>query len=221
MKERLINHVESIFEDAPRTKAAHELKEELLSNSLSKYEDLIGSGENPETAYKNVISGIGDVSGLIEQLNRKNEIDPQLIEKSKMKSAILVSSAVMLFILSLVPIIIISEHPGLETMGLIGMLLMVSIGVALLVFNSLTKPEYLKKEETVVEDFKQWQSEKSQKKTLRAAISTLIWTITVIVYIIVSFATMKWYLTWVIFLIAAAIEAFITLIMSLRSEARK
>lgn len=71
-----------------------------------------------------------------------------------MRSAILVASAVMLFILSLVPIIIISEHPGLETMGLIGMLLMVSIGVALLVFNSMTKPEYLKKEETVGLDFR-------------------------------------------------------------------
>ncbi|HHT77554.1 MAG TPA: hypothetical protein GXZ67_06705 [Clostridiaceae bacterium] len=47
MKEKVINHVESIFEDAPKTKAAYELKEELLSNSLCKYEDLIGSGENP------------------------------------------------------------------------------------------------------------------------------------------------------------------------------
>lgn len=221
MKEKVINHVESIFEDAPKTKAAYELKEELLSNSLCKYEDLIGSGENPEAAYKTVIAGIGDVSGLIEQLNKKSEVDPQLIEKGKMRSAILVASAVMLFILSLVPVIIISEHPGMETMGLIGMLLMVSIGVALLVFNSMTKPEYLKKEETVVEDFKQWQSEKTQKKTLRAAISTLIWTITVIVYFIVSFMTMKWYITWVVFLIAAAIEAFITLIMSMRSEAIK
>lgn len=221
MKERLINHVESIFEEAPHTKAAQELKEELLSNSLSKYDDLIEGGENPETAYKNVISGIGDVSGLIEQLNRKNEIDPQLVEKSKLRSAILVALAVMLFILSVVPIIIISEYPGLETMGLIGMLLMVSIGVALLVFNSMTKPEYLKKEETVVEDFKQWQSEKSQKKTMRAAISTLIWLITIIIYIVVSFATMKWYLTWVIFLLAAAVGAFITLIISIRSEAKK
>ena len=45
MKERLINHVESIFEEAPHTKAAQELKEELLSNSLSKYDDLIEGGE--------------------------------------------------------------------------------------------------------------------------------------------------------------------------------
>jgi hypothetical protein len=116
---------------------------------------LISGGENPEAAYKVVISGIGDVSSLIEQLNNKSQMDPKLIEKSKMRSAVLVSIAVMLFILSIIPLIVASENPGYETLGLAGLLLMASLGVALLVFNNMTKPEYLKKEETVVEDFKQ------------------------------------------------------------------
>jgi hypothetical protein len=218
MKEKIINHVEIIFEDAPTTKAAHELKEELLSNSLSKYDDLISGGENPEAAYKAVISGMGDVSGLIEQLNNKSQMDPKLIEKSKIRSAVLVAIAIMLFILSVIPLIVASENPGYETLGLAGLLLMVSIGVALLVFNSMAKPKYLKKEETVVEDFKQWQAEKTQKKTFRAAVSTLIWTITVTVYFIISFLSDFWHITWVIFLIAAALEAFITLMISMRSR---
>ena len=217
MKEKIINHLETIFEDAPTTKAAHELKEELLSNSLSKYDDLISGGENPEAAYKVVISGIGDVSSLIEQLNNKSQMDPKLIEKSKMRSAVLVSIAVMLFILSIIPLIVASENPGYETLELAGLLLMASLGVALLVFNNMTKPEYLKKEETVVEDFKQWQAEKTQKKTFRAAVSTLIWTITIAAYFVISFLSNFWHITWVIFLIAAALEAFITLMISMRS----
>jgi hypothetical protein len=144
-------------------------------------------------------------------------MDPKLIEKSKMRSAVLVSIAVMLFILSIIPLIVASENPGYETLGLAGLLLMASLGVALLVFNNMTKPEYLKKEETVVEDFKQWQAEKTQKKTFRAAVSTLIWTITIAAYFVISFLSNFWHITWVIFLIAAALEAFITLMISMRS----
>ena len=41
------------------------------------------------------------------------------------------------------------------------------------------------------------------------AIRSAIWTITVAIYIIISFTTGAWHLTWVIFLVAAAVQAVI------------
>ncbi len=49
--------------------------------------------------------------------------------------------------------------------------------------------------------------------TVFGAITSAIWALTVLVYILVSFATGAWYITWVIFLIAVAIVNIVKAIM--------
>ena len=44
MKENIRKHIESLFADAPKTRKAIELKEELTQNTIEKYEDLISEG---------------------------------------------------------------------------------------------------------------------------------------------------------------------------------
>jgi hypothetical protein len=75
MNERIRTHIEELFENAPNIKKITELKEELLSNSNSKYDDLLAGGASPDVAYKTVISGMGDVAGLIEQLKSERQAD--------------------------------------------------------------------------------------------------------------------------------------------------
>ena len=48
MKEKLRTHIETLFSDAPNTKKAIELKEELIQNSYDKYDDLIFDGWDDE-----------------------------------------------------------------------------------------------------------------------------------------------------------------------------
>lgn len=43
MNERLRNKVDELFVNAPRTRRANDLKEELLANLTDKYNDLIAS----------------------------------------------------------------------------------------------------------------------------------------------------------------------------------
>ncbi|MDN5315285.1 MAG: hypothetical protein PWP10_4035, partial [Clostridiales bacterium] len=68
MKEKITTHIAQLFADAPENRQVNDLREELLANSLSKYDDLIDQGISSEEAYRNVISGIGDISGLLSQL---------------------------------------------------------------------------------------------------------------------------------------------------------
>ena len=68
----------------------------------------------------------------------------------------------------------------------------------------------------MVEDYKEWKSDAGRDKEIRKAISSIIWTVTVVVYLFVSFITMMWYITWIIFLIALCIEALVQLLFSLR-----
>ena len=85
---------------------------------------------------------------------------------------------------------------------------MVALGVGLLIYTAKTKPQYLKKEDTIVEAFfKAWQADgEGERKNLMKSLSSALWTLTLAVYFILSFSTHAWHITWVIFLIATAAE---------------
>ena len=72
MNERVKRYLDELFEDAPKTRKAMELKEEMMQNSMEKYQDLLSDGWSEEDAYKNVIGSIGDVTELFEDLEEKN-----------------------------------------------------------------------------------------------------------------------------------------------------
>ena len=58
MRDQLIRHVKHLFEKIPNS---HDMQQEILQNSLDRYDDLISSGKTPEAAYQLTITGIGDL----------------------------------------------------------------------------------------------------------------------------------------------------------------
>jgi hypothetical protein len=216
MNERIRTHIEELFENAPNIKKITELKEELLSNSNSKYDDLLASGASPDDAYKTVISGMGDVSGLIEQLRSERQADSAMIEEGRKKSALLVSIGVGILIMAVAAEIFFEDILHLEGVGLFVMLIMAAFGVGILVYNSMTKVQYNKKEDTFVEEFKQRKVETSQSKGMRAAVSGILWPLIFITYFLVSFITTAWHISWVIFIAGACIEGVISLLFEMK-----
>ena len=63
MREQLIQYVELLFAGAP---GAEEMKQEILQNTLDRYDDLISQGKSEEAAYRLAISGIGDINELLD-----------------------------------------------------------------------------------------------------------------------------------------------------------
>lgn len=220
MNERIMAHVEGLFQDAPKTKKITELKEEIISNCNCKYEDLVAGGSTPDEAFKTVISGIGDVSDLISQLETGISPDTHLIEKGRKKSALLVSVAVGLFILSPSCIFVSSWLNLSNELALFLLFACVAAGVALLIYNSMTTVEYTKADETMVEEFREWKVQKSQKKTLRSNLSVVLWPLILISYFIISFKTQAWYITWVVFIAGVMIEGIISIIFDMRKDSK-
>lgn len=216
MNERIRTHIEELFENAPNIKKITELKEELLSNSNSKYDDLLAGGASPDDAYKTVISGIGDVTGLIEQLKSERQADSVMIEEGRKKSALLVSIGVGILIMAVAAEIFFEEICKLEGVGTFVMVVMAAFGVGILVYNFMTKVQYNKKEDTFVEEFKQRKMESSQSKGMRAALSGILWPLIFITYFLVSFITEAWYISWIIFIAGACIEGVISLLLELK-----
>lgn len=211
MKERLRKHIEALFEETPVTKRTIELKEELYANSVERYEDLVGDGIEQEDAYKTVISSIGNIHELIDSIVLEEENAKSDNELYK-KFALLKSIAASLYVLSFVVFFGVLFFNGNGLLAIIGAALVCIAPVGINVYTSNMIPKYKKSSNNVVEDFREWQSNKDSNKEIKDAVSGIIWLVTVIVYFLVSFSTGAWYITWVLFLVAVCIQIIAGLI---------
>ncbi len=212
MNEKIRAYVAELFEDAPKTQRARDLQDEVYANLLDKYEDLKAEGVPEETILDELKDSIGDVTELIGAL-RGEQMVPEN-RSARQRHALLIALAVMLYILSIVPVLIFQDE-----IGVVGMFAMAAVATGLLIFNGMTKPRYQKTKDTVVEDFKEFTDQKERKdKSLYNAISGGFWMIVVCVYFLLSFITGGWYITWLVFLIGMAIQQVIRIIMMMRDR---
>ncbi len=225
MHSKLRMYVESLFDKVQRTKEVVELREEILQNVIDKYEDLIREGLSEEEAYHTAISGIGDVDDLLLSMGVKANIQTQdaeqyssdsgmfqksssnegpELEKEEKKSTYLLCGSIMLYILCVVPVIIGSQIGG-EIIGVCFMFVMIALATGMVILYGKTRPRYQKADNSMVESFKEWKNNNEQDREIYKSIRSAIWSVTTALYIIISFMTMAWHVTWVIFLIAGAV----------------
>jgi len=223
MEDKLRRHIDNLFAETTPTKKSVELKEEMIQNLQDKYNDLISEGKTEEAAYNIAVAGIGDISALLGELE-KDAVpftpDIQEIEKARQKSAMLTAIAVVMYILCILPLIIMSfadfRHAG--TVGVPIMFVMIAGATGLLIYNSMTKPKYYKGSDTVVEQFREWQSDEHDRKGLRKAVSSAMWSIIIAAYLIISFATHAWHVTWIIFILGGVAESLVNILFALRKR---
>jgi len=218
MEDKLRRYVESLFEGTAPTRKATELKEEMIQNIEDKYKDLLSEGKTPEAAFNISVAGIGDVRTLLREVERS--ATSELDEAAQQKSAMLTAIAVTGYIVSILPLIILSVLIGGRYANLAGvtiMFLLVAGSTGLLVYNSMTKPKQ-HRDDTMVEEFREWQAETHDRRALRSAISYALWSLVLVSYFILSFQTGAWYITWVLFILGAAIESIINIFFSLKKK---
>lgn len=215
MNEKIRIYVNNLFKEAPNTKAVNDMKDEIISNAVDKYNDLIEEGKNDKEAYEKVILEIGNIDEIVSELAKEDPIKREYYEKSRKKTALVVSISVGLYILSLIACIVLDELNMPDFIIASSLFTLAGIPTCLLIYHFMSKPKYKKYEETMVEDFKEWKDKKDNNKEIKGAISSIIWTITVIVYLLVSFTFGIWYISWIIFIIAVLIENIVNLLFKL------
>lgn len=216
MISKLREYVDHLFGEAPQTKKTVELKEEILQNLTDKYNDLIAEGKSEESAYNIAAASVGDVSELIAELkanySKACPYTPEELAKDKNRSAIIMTIAVMLYILCLTPVILFPDN----NIAPVFMFLIIAVATGLIIYNSMTRIKNVGADETIVEEFKQWKQTNSSNAQAVKAISSIIWPITLVLYFVISFTTHAWHITWIIFLIAAAANAIVKAIFDLK-----
>ncbi|WP_143316927.1 permease prefix domain 1-containing protein [Clostridium sp. HBUAS56017] len=217
MCEKFREKLDELFENAPETYRARELKEELLANLMDKYNDLISSGKNEEEAFNIAISSIGDIDELIKGLKEKDVLNYEDMKKSSKKNALVLTIAIGLYIMSVVILIMFTEVLRInEEVSVCVMLTMDAVATCLIIYNSVSKPKYLKADDTIVEEFKEWKSANSKEKEVIKSIKSIVWLVIFAVYFLSSYAFKIWSFSWVIFIIGVAIEKVIILSFQLR-----
>ena len=126
MEEKLRIYVESLFETAPKTMQIIELREEILQNTIDKYHDLLAEGKSEEAAFNIAVAGIGDARELIAALGRGRDFmryTKEEIVQDNRRSGLLLAIAIMLYILSVLPVIILADTRYEEPLGVCIMLI--------------------------------------------------------------------------------------------------
>ena len=222
MEDKLRAHMDHLFREVPLTKKSVELKEEILQNLVDKYHDLIAEGKSEEAAYNIAVASVGDISELLDSLKEESAApDPACSDEYihwKKRSAILVPIAVMLYILSVLPVIVTEELHVNDAIGACGFFLFIGIATAIIIFNNMSKPTMDKLDSTIVNEFKEWKANQEGRKRARKSFNSALWTIIVILYFLVSFSTGAWYITWILFLMGAAAENIIKAIFELHES---
>lgn len=223
MKEKLKDFIDALFANAPRTQSTLDTKEEFFINASDKFDDYIAQGKDEETAFNLTIAGIGDISEVLKSLGAQPSVapsaaqtaayTPEEIQKSKKRSALLLSVSVTLYILSVVPVIIFDEIFNNDAIGVTLMFMMIALATGIIMYNSCTKlkakqytscsPQFNDSLQQDIGDI----SDKPAKKD-RVLVSSTIWLLTSVLYILISFMTGAWYVTWVIFIAAGAVQQF-------------
>ncbi len=199
MREQLIHYIDLLFAAAPD---AEEIKQEILQNTLDRYDDLINQGKSPEAAYRLAISGIGDIQEILggDDETPRQPVDSVSTEpQKKVWKTILRAIAIALYIMCPIPLFLLGDD-----IGLCGLLTFVAVATVLMVITGKDKPE------------EQQSPAYSPKQELHKGVGSVVWAIGVCVYFIVSFLTGAWYITWVIFPLSACVQGLIIACLDLK-----
>ena len=210
MEQQIRGYIEELFMQAPNTQKAYDMKQELTNNLIEKYETLLLGGMAPEEAYRATIKSIGDIRELFISLQDDAAINMDEYESYRKQHAGIVSFSVALYILSIVPVILFGGK-----FSTVLMLVMIAFATFLLVNSSMSKPKSQQMyEENVVEDFRNWQDRTAQNKQIKKSLNTVVWSIVLVLYFLISFSSGAWWITWLIFPLGAAVQGIISIFLA-------
>ena len=277
MREQLIHYVDLLFAGSPQ---AAETKQEILQNTLDRYDDLIAQGKPAGEAYRQAIAGIGDVNEIINGKAAPDFVEenrepvyapmPEFEGTAPAVSRMMRAIAIFLYIISPVPLFLFSITNWTEV-GLCCLLVIVAAATALLilfkksgapltmyritraaaVFLYIISPAplflfsimnwaevglcfllvivaaatvllILFKKPDDVNEYTQSSTQSARKdnprKQLKKSVGSLISTIGLVAYFVISFSTGAWFITWLIFPIIGAVKGVVNSCIDLKED---
>ncbi|MCL2434059.1 MAG: hypothetical protein FWD16_06025, partial [Clostridia bacterium] len=156
-----------------------------------------------------------DVNELLEGVRpqRQGPAAAAQRQRTQVRRAVLNATAIMMYILSIVPIIVLSWL-GMEEIGVVSMFGMIAVATGLLVLNHSLRPRPAPPA-NITAEFQQWRQSNDNRRSVYKALISAMWALVLVLYMLISFATNAWHITWLIFVIAGAVNSIIKAIFDL------
>ena len=256
MREKLKEYVHLLFAG---TVGKEDMEQEILQNTLDRFDDWVSRGFSEEDAYRKAVSGIGDIDALLGKA-----ASPEREEASgyvPLGKRICNAVAVFLYITCPIPLFIFQYEIGLccllamvacgvviqilagklmdsletynpisggtrvalnviaiffyilcpvplfllqDEFGLCCLLSMVALGVAMQLIAGKSTGQPMKAEE-------------GPQSEVQKSVRSLLWLLTLGVYLLVSFRTHAWWITWILFPIADSLTKLVFALLGKRS----
>ena len=193
----------------------HNLSQEELANELNVSRQTVSKWEVGEscTDFDKIVP-LCELFGIsTEELLRDKKIEEKKEEQQEKKvdivKAVLICIAIFFYFLAIISTIVLEEVVHLND-GLVAssFLMLSAIGTIILIFTFLTRRS---KKESRVEKI-----EEEKKNPMLKPVISIFSLATVCVYLLVSFITMAWHITWIIWIVYAIGVEVIKLIFSLK-----
>ncbi len=277
MREQLIQYVNLLFAG---NGDVEDIKQEILQNTLDRYDDLIAQGKPAGEAYRQAIAGIGDVNEIINGKAAPDFVEenrepvyapmPEFEGTAPAVSRMMRAIAIFLYIISPVPLFLFSITDWTEV-GLCCLLVIVAAATALLilfkksgapltmyritraaaVFLYIISPAplflfsimnwaevglcfllvivaaatvllILFKKPDDVNEYTQSSTQSTRtdnpRNQLKKSVGSLISTIGLVAYFVISFSTGAWFITWLIFPIIGAVKGVVNSCIDLKED---
>lgn len=193
MRDQLIQYVKLLFAGTPDSE---DMQQEILQNTLDRYDDLIDQGKTPEAAYRLAIAGLGDLGELLGASTTPSESVPSPDFKTDApqpaklpKQKVMYAIAIALYICCAIPVIVLASL-GLEILGVCLMFVMIAVATLMIILSSNSHDDEDHKDRDTTEN--------PGKKTWNTAV--------LVIYLVLSFLTQWWHITWLVFPISRSIH---------------
>jgi Na+-transporting methylmalonyl-CoA/oxaloacetate decarboxylase gamma subunit len=194
MREQLIQYVNLLFAGCPEN---GDMKQEILQNTLDRYDDLLAQGKAPEAAYRLAITGIGDINEVLGSTTPSPAPMPTATsaaeEEKSDKKKLMRAVAIGMYICCVLPLFILGNI-GNGIIGLCLMFLLIAAATVLMVMASSDKEE---------------KEQEDQQKSKQTPLDKTLNTVALVLFLALSFFTGAWHITWLIWPIMAAVKGII------------
>ena len=195
MKRELEKKIRAICDEIG-TAAATEACDSVTDELKSKYDTLVNDGMSELDAYRDVLRNIDDIKKMLDSLPRTEHELNAADEKARLKSlkSILGKVSSIMWLSVVILFFYVSFTSGNW-----------HISWLIFLWGSICQ--------NVLDMVINYNKGKPLKKVLRSGLSSILWLLTVIAYFIISFASGRWAITWIIFLISALLQKAVGLII--------
>lgn len=235
LKEEIVQNLMEKYNDLCAEGKSEEDAYNIAAESLGDLSGLVRDLRKEEPFYDETLDGAPEYTAGAEDAvddtppytsgGSSAAYAPPTPDQARHRSAVITATAVMLFILSPVPLLFFGTR-----MGVLLLFALVAAGIGLLVYNSQTRTHFAQPDgETIhaqadaTEDDEarddEWKTAPIEermskgKKKEKGSIESALWLLVVAIYLLASFQWGGWHLTWVIFLFASAAENLLKIVI--------